>query len=356
MLETGKEVASLHTFDYTFLKYGRLSPDFVDIIGDIKERNAVEGIRRKKFAETFEVLEKKAIFTSIVASNAIEGINTTEERAAQIVKFHAKPQTHDEQEIAGYRDALKIVHENHGDLDVSETTILRLHSEIYKFTDKEKGVYKSRANAIYSFDQWGNREVVFTPVAPKETGRAMGNLIYAYQEATIEQVNDLLLIPCVILDFLCIHPFTDGNGRVSRILTLLMLYKCGFDVGKYISFENQINKWRANYYQSLSECSSVWHNEPLYEPFMRFYLKVLYACYEELANRFVGVAEEKESKKERVKRLVMANLAPLSKKEIAERLPDISTITITNVLIELEKKGAIIKTGTGRATKYIRSS
>ena len=344
----------MHIFDYSFLKYNSFSSDFIDLIGDIKERNAFENIRRKKFVETFEILEKKAIFSSVVASNAIEGINTTEERAAQIIKFHAKPQTHDEKEIAGYRDALKIVHENHEDLPISETTVLRLHSEIYKFTEKEKGIYKSNENAIYSYDQWGNRELVFAPISPKETQQAMVNLIGAYQEAKAEQINDLLLIPCVALDFLCIHPFTDGNGRTSRLLTLLMLYKSGFDIGKFISFENQINKWKANYYQSLGECSAVWHAEPIYEPFMRYYLKVLNACYDELADKFVGVAEEKESKKERVKLLVMASLAPLSKKEITEKLPDISTITITNVLIELEKQGLITKIGAGRTTKYVR--
>ena len=344
----------MHQFDYLFLKYGRFSSDFIDLIGDIKERSAFENIRRKKFIETFEILEKKAILSSIVASNAIEGIYTTEGRAVDIVKYHAKPQTHAEEEIAGYRDALKIVHENHAHLPISETTILSLHSEIYKFTNKEKGVYKSSENAIYSLDQWGNRELVFAPISAKETPKAMLNLIGAYQEAKTEQVNDLLLIPCVILDFLCIHPFTDGNGRASRLLTLLMLYKSGFDVGKYISFENQINQWKANYYMYLGECSTVWHGEPIYEPFMRYYLQALNACYNELADRFVGVAEEKESKKERVKRLVMASLAPLSKKEISEKLPDISAITITNVLIELEKQGAITKVGAGRATKYIR--
>ena len=213
----------MHIFDYLFLKYSPISPDFIDLIGDIKERNAIERVRRKKFIETFEVLEQKAILSSVVASNAIEGIYTTEGRALDIVINQAKPQTHAEEEIAGYRDALKIVHEDHKDLPISETTILRLHSEIYKFTSKEKGVYKSSENAIYSLDQWGNRELVFAPVPAKETPRAMLNLIGAYQEAKTEQVNDLLLMPCVILDFLCIHPFTDGNGRTSRLLTLLML-------------------------------------------------------------------------------------------------------------------------------------
>ena len=348
----------MHNFDYSFLKYSSFSSDFIDLIGDIKERNAFENIRRKKFIETFEVLEKKAIFSSVVASNAIEGINTTEQRAIDIVKYHAKPQTHDEQEIAGYRDALKIVHENYNDLPISETTILRLHSEIYKFTAKEKGIYKSADNAIFSHDPWGNRELVFTPISASETPKAMVNFLGAYQYAKQEQINDLLLIPCVILDFLCIHPFTDGNGRVSRLLTLLMLYKSGFDIGKFISVENQINRWKANYYGALGECSSVWHDEPmelpLYEPFMRYYLKVLNACYYELADKFVGVAEEKESKKERVKLLMLSSLAPISKKEITEKLPDISTITITNVLIELEKQGLITKMGAGRATKYVR--
>ena len=344
----------LHIFDYSFLKYGSFSSEFIDLVGDIKERNAFERIRRKKYAETFEVLERKAILSSVVASNAIEGINTTEERAIAVVRYNAAPQTHDEDEIAGYRDALKIVHENHESLPVSETTVLRLHSEIYKFTGKEKGVYKSTENAVYSYGQWGNRELVFAPVTAADTPQAMINLIGAYREAKSEQINDLMLIPCFVLDFLCIHPFADGNGRISRLLSLLLLYKGGFDVGKFISFENQINKHRENYYKALGECSSLWHSEPVYEPFIRYYLQALNACYYELADKFIGIAEEKENKKKRVELLVMASLTPISKKEISERLPDVSAVTVTNVLIGLEKQGAITKIGAGRSTKYIR--
>jgi Fic family protein len=344
----------MHKFDYTFLKYEKFPADFIDYIGDIKERKTFEDIRRKRFIKTFEALEQKAIFSSVIASNEIEGIRTTESRASEILNLHAKPQTHDEEEIVGYKNALKIVHENHENLELSETTILRLHKEIYKETIKQKGVYKKSDNAIYSFDALGGRELVFAPVSARETPAAIKSLIAAYNEAKTQQINDLLLIPCFILDYLCIHPFSDGNGRTSRLLTLLLYYKAGFDVGKFISFENKIRKTREHYYKALCESSATWHENPNYMPFIKYYLMILYSCYEELSDDFVGVAQEAVSKQTRVRNIVLESLEPISKKEILQKAPDISALTITNVLTGLLNSGAIKKVGQGRNTKYLR--
>ena len=185
----------------------------------------------------------------------------------------------------------------------------------------------------------------------------MEQLVLAYIDARDNpNINQLLLIPCVILDFLCIHPFSDGNGRMSRLLTLLLLYKAGFDAGKYISFEEQINKTKGYYYEALRKSSILWHeNQNDYFYFVENFLMTLFSCYKELDKRFATVNSKKINKTSRIEANILNSVLPIYKKEISNILPDVSVTTIESVLSKMIKENKIIKIGEGRNTRYIRN-
>ena len=294
---------------------------------------------------------------SVKSSNEIEGIVTTDERIVQIVQQNSAPLNHNEEEILGYRDALNIIHTGHQNIQFNENTVLSLHRTMLSATDYNfGGQYKTDDNVILEIDSQGNKKIRFAPVPAEKTKTAMEQLFLAFIEANSNSnINTLLLIPCVILDFLCIHPFRDGNGRMSRLLSLLLLYKNGFDVGKYISFEEQINKNKGWYYQALKESSENWHESTNnYFPFMQNFLSTLYECYQELDKRFAVVNSNKITKTSRIESAVLNSLLPISKAEICKLLPDISPTTVEAVLGKMVKSGIITTIGNGRSTKYIR--
>ena len=203
----------------------------------------------------------------------------------------------------------------------------------------------------------GQRRVRFRPTPAAETSQAMEQLELAYLEARNDaNINQLLLIPCVILDFLCIHPFRDGNGRMSRLLSLLLLYKNGYDAGKYVSFEEQINNYKAYYYEALRQSSEGWeNNENSYFPFIENFLSTLYMCYKELDKRFAVVHGKKITKKARVEATVLNSLTPISKAEICRILPDVSPTTVEAVLGAMVKSGSIKRIGQARSARYIKA-
>ena len=344
-------------FDYSFLDNGLLPANLINITGTIYSLKAGAQIRQDEYEKIFTELEKIAIIQSVKSSNAIEGIITSDERIEEIVNQNSKPLNHNENEIAGYRDALNEIHLHYEDIEFDEGTILRLHEIMMSYTGAEDaGKYKVNQNYVIEEDRQGNRKVRFKPLAPKETPNAMEQLVLAYNDACNNiNINQLLLIPCVILDFLCIHPFRDGNGRMSRLLTLLLLYKNGFNVGKYISFEEQINNSKGNYYEALRLSSINWiENEQSYVPFIENFLLTLYMCYKELDKRFSVVNSNKITKKARIEATVLNNLTPISKAEICKVLPDVSPTTLEAVLGTMVKNGTIKIIGSGRNTKYMK--
>ena len=345
-------------FDYSFLDNGLLPANLINITGTIYSLKTGAKIRKDEYERIFTELEKIAVVQSVKSSNAIEGIVTSDERIEEIVNQNSKPLNHNENEIAGYRDALNEIHLHYGDIEFSEHTILRLHEIMMSYTGSEDaGQYKVNQNYIVEEDKQGNRKMRFKPLDAKETPEAMEQLILAYQDAcNNSNINQLLLIPCVILDFLCIHPFRDGNGRMSRLLTLLLLYKNGFDVGKYVSFEEQINNSKGNYYEALRLSSINWlENEHSYIPFIENFLSPLYMCYKELDKRFSVVNSNKITKKARIEATILNNLTPISKAEICKILPDVSATTVEAVLGTMVKEGLIQIIGCGRNTKYMRN-
>ena len=210
---------------------------------------------------------------------------------------------------------------------------------------------------ILEIDADGNRRIRFRPTPARETPKAMEQLELAYMDARSDaNINQLLLIPCVILDFLCIHPFRDGNGRMSRLLSLLLLYKSGFDAGKYVSFEEQINNYKTYYYEALRQSSAGWDtNENSYFPFIENFLSTLYMCYKELDKRFAVVHGKRITKKARVEATVLNSLTPLSKADICKILPDVSPTTVEAVLGAMIRTGSVKRIGAGRATRYIKA-
>lgn len=330
----------------------------VNLTSVIYSLKTVSNIRKDEFEKIFTELEKIARVQSVKSSNAIEGIITSDKRINEIVNQSSKPLNHNEAEIAGYRDALNKIHLEYNNLDFTEETILNLHEIMMNYTAYEyAGKYKINNNYIIEEDEEGNRKVRFTPTSSKETPGAIKQLVLAYMEArNNSNINQLLLIPCVILDFLCIHPFSDGNGRMSRLLSLLLLYKNGFDAGKYVSFEEQINNTKGYYYDALGKSSKGWEDDNNnYTPFMENFLSTLYMCYKELDKRFNVVNSNKITKTARIEATVLNSLTPISKAEICKILPDVSPTTVEAVLGKMIKEKSIIRIGTARSSKYIKN-
>ena len=348
----------MRKFDYSFLNNGLLPANLVNLTSNIVALKTMAGVRKEEYTQIFTELEAVAKVQSIKSSNAIEGIVTSDERIAAIVNQNSAPLNHNEAEIAGYRDALNEIHLGYTYIDFRQSDILRLHEIMMSFAGYEYGgQYKTDDNVILEIDADGNRRVRFRPTSASETPKAMKQLELAYLDARgNSNINQLLLIPCVILDFLCIHPFRDGNGRMSRLLSLLLLYKNGLDAGKYVSFEEQINNYQTYYYEALRQSSAGSEtNENSYFPFIENFLSTLYMCYKELDKRFAVVHGKKITKKARIEATVLNSLTPLSKAEICKILPDVSPTTVEAVLGIMVKTGSIKRIGAGRMTKYIKA-
>ena len=349
----------MRKFDYSFLDNGLLPANLINLTGVIYSLKTGAEIRKDEYEKIFTELEKIAKVQSVKSSNAIEGIVTSDERIKEIVNQSSKPLNHNESEIAGYRDALNQIHLNFEDIEFNENTILRLHEIMMSYSGYEyAGKYKIDDNLIIEEDKEGNRKIRYKPVSAKETPKAMEQLVLAYMDASNNSnINQLLLIPCVILDFLCIHPFKDGNGRISRLLSLLLLYKNGFGAGKYVSFEEQINNNKGYYYETLRKSSIGWDtNENTYVPFIQSFLSTLYMCYKELDKRFNVVNSNKITKKARIEATVLNSLTAISKAEICNVLPDVSPSTVEAVLGTMVREGRIQIIGKGKNTRYMANN
>lgn len=348
----------MKVFDYSFLNNGLLPASLINLTSSIASLKTMAGVRKDEYAQVFTELESIAKVQSVKSSNAIEGIVTNDERIHAIVNQNSAPLNHNEAEIAGYRDALNAIHLGYEHLDFRQSDILRLHEMMMSIAGYEYGgQYKTDDNVILEVDAHGQQRVRFRPTPAAETPQAMEQLELAYMAARSDaNINQLLLIPCVILDFLCIHPFRDGNGRMSRLLSLLLLYKNGYDAGKYVSFEEQINNYKAYYYETLRQSSEGWtQNENSYFPFIENFLSTLYMCYKELDKRFAVVHGKRITKKARVEATVLNSLTPISKADICQILPDVSPTTVEAVLGAMVKSGSVKRLGQGRNTRYIKA-
>ena len=349
----------MHKFTYEFLKDKTITSDLFSLSNIITDLKSKTDERKDSNKSLFAKLETIAVKESVEGSNAIEGIYTTEQRIKEIVENNSEPLTHNEEEIAGYHDAIKFVKENYKYLSFNEETIKRIHALLVsRHVGYDKGgEYKSSDNVIAEKNLDGTiNHVIFVPTKASDPEKAMSNLCLAYQVYRDDyDIPALLLIPCVIVDFLSIHPFKDGNGRVSRLLTLLLLYKEEYDIGKYISLENQINKYKGNYYDALERSQKQWHeSKNTYYPFIEFMFQIIYECYKEINLRFIKTKSGKNKKGDRIETVVLDSIVPISKADIQELLPDVSLTTIEAVLAKLIKQNKISKIGTFKNAKYIK--
>ena len=345
----------MHVFDYRFLA------DFVpanfasvsNIVFDLRARNA---LRLRNDADMIEKLRAAAIIESVRGSNAIEGIVTSRARLEGIVQGSAAPETHGEQEMLGYRNALQEIYAPGFSADLTEDYVRHLHSLLLQATSREAGRYKVQDNWIQERDAEGRLSVRFVPVPARETPDAMAQLVMAFREARQNaDVNAVALVACVIVDFLCVHPFADGNGRVSRLLTTMLLQRAGLNIGKLVSIEGMIDEHKAGYYDALKASSEGWHdNENDYGPFILYLLQILCACYKELDLRYSEESLKSVPKAKRVEAVLMGAYTPVSKAEICRRLPEVSVKTVERVLGALVKSGEIEKIGTYRNARYRR--
>lgn len=270
----------MRIFNYKLSYKELLQPDIVKLVSEIHEYKGEQTLFIEAKEDTLSQLVEIAKIQSTESSNKIEGIYTSDERLKKIVQDKTRPKTRNEKEIAGYRDVLATIHENHDYIPLKTSIILQLHRDLCKFSGNTGGVFKSVDNIIEEEDQDGNRQVRFQPVPAWETPQDIEAICDAFDEiCKEEQYDSLLVIPMFILDFLCIHPFGDGNGRMSRLLTLLLLYRSGYIVGKYVSIEKMIEESKESYYEALAQSSEKWHEGTNdYLPFVRYMLGVIIAA------------------------------------------------------------------------------
>lgn len=348
----------MRSFDYSNKFKSLLTPDIVSLLTQIHEYKGEQSLFIEAKKDALTRLVEIAKIQSTEASNKIEGIYTSDARLKALVKDKTAPKTRNEREIAGYRDVLDTIHESHDHIPLKPDIILQLHRDLYRFEAYDTGgKYKNADNVIEEEDEQGNKHVRFIPVPAWETPEAMESLCSEYDKAIkTGEADPLLLIAMFILDFLCIHPFKDGNGRMSRLLTLLMLYKADYIVGKYISIERLIEKTKESYYSCLEQSSIGWHEEENdYVPFVRYMLGVVVAAYRDFSGRVQTLINSGLSKPERIAELIRNAYGEITKSEIMERCPDISSTTVERTLADLLSSGKIVKIGGGRYTKYVWS-
>ena len=331
-----------------------LIPEIVKKLTIINEFKGEQRLFIEAHKDELKELFELAKIQSTEASNRIEGIFTVDDRLKNLVQQKTTPRNRDESEIAGYRDVLNTIHESYDFIPVNVNFFLQLHRDLYKYIGSvDGGVFKTSDNIIREKDENGNEKIRFNPVPAWETPEALEDLCKAFKEAK-DEVDPLILMGMFILDFLCIHPFNDGNGRMSRVLTLLLLYKSGFIVGKYISIEKIIEETKETYYEALQDSSIGWHdNNNDYKPFVNYMLGVIVSAYKEFESRVKLVANTKLSKPERIREIIKAHIGTITKTEILATNPDISDTTVQRALAALLKKNEIKKIGGGRYTKYV---
>lgn len=335
----------MREFDYSFLNNGLLPANFVNLISDIASLNTLTGIRKKQHIHIFNEFEAVARVQSVKSCNNLIVDSISDDRINAIVNQNSKPQNQNEAEIARYRDALAQINLDYEHIDFSEHDINHLQNMMLNGHEQD------------SFDFVVGSTPSFRPLTEAEATQAMHQLEVAYIKAKNDpDINKLLLIPCVILDYICIHLFREGNGQMARLLSQLLLNKFGYDAGKYVSFEEQINSCKSYYHDAFIKSSIGWDtNQNNYFPFIEGFLSNLHMCYKVLDDRFTVFGSCKPTKKARIEAIVLNSLKPLSKADICRRLPHVSPTTVEATLGSMVKKGIIKRLGSARTSKYIKA-
>ncbi len=343
-------------FNYSKIRDRKWDSDILGYIAAIYKEAGKQELYLKQRPEELEKLIEIAKIQSTEASNAIEGIVTTNTRIRQLVEEKTTPRNRDEQEIAGYRDALNIIHESFDAIPINRNYILQLHKIMYShMPNPMAGQTKNVQNYISATYPDGHTEVLFIPLAPYETPEALDRICEEYNRVIGNfEVEPLIAIPIFIHDFLCIHPFNDGNGRMSRLLTTLLLYRNGFYVGKYISLEAKIAKNKDLYYDALNQAQHGWHEgREDAVPFIKYLLSIILASYKDFEERF-AIVEEKLPAIEMVRKATQSKIGKTTKQDIRELCPSLSVSSVEGALRKLVAAGELKREGSGKGTYYVR--
>ena len=346
----------MRDFHYAAIREQKWDSEILGLIAAIYKEAGKQEMYLKQRPEELEKLVEIAKVQSTEASNAIEGIVTTSTRIRQLVEEKTAPRNRDEQEIAGYRDALNIIHENFDAIPITRNYILQLHKVLYSHMNNPMaGQTKSMQNYISATYPDGHTETLFTPLAPFETPEALDRICDEYNRVIGNmEAEPLIVIPIFIHDFLCIHPFNDGNGRMSRLLTTLLLYRNGFYVGKYISLEAKIAKNKDLYYAALRQAQEGWHEGTEDAvPFIKYLLGIILSAYRDFEERF-SLVEQKKPALETVRQATLSKIGRFNKQDIRELCPALSVSSIEGALRKLVASGELKREGNGKSTCYYR--
>lgn len=346
----------MRDFNYDLLQDCHWDSEVLGLVAQIHEFKGRQELYLKQKPAVLDKLVEAAKIQSTEASNKIEGIVTTSTRVKQLYLEKTTPHNRDEEEIMGYRDVLNTIHENYEYIPLRSSYILQLHRDLYKYSEKSiGGRFKNTQNYITETHSDGTQFVRFTPLEPYETPDAVDAICESFNRAIDScTVDSLVLIPIFINDFLCIHPFNDGNGRMSRLLTTLLLYRCGYVVGRYISIESKIEKTKTKYYEVLKQSGTDWHtadNDPT--PFVKYLLGIILSAYRDFEDR-VDIFDEKLPAVELVRKAISNKIGKFTKSEIMELTPSIGKSSVENALNKLIQEKVIERHGNGKSTFYTR--
>lgn len=336
------------------LKQLAMPMNIVRLISSINEYKGKQDLYKQQSPQILKTLKEVSVIQSTESSNRIEGIYTSNKRLSELMSNKVEPKDRSESEIAGYRDVLNTIHSAYDAIPINSSVILQLHRDLYKFSPGNGGRYKSSNNIIEETLPDGSKYVRFQPVDVFYTTSYMEELCKLYNdEINKEEVEPLVLIAVFILDFLCIHPFNDGNGRMSRLLTLLLLYRSGYEVGRFISIEKIIEDSKETYYEALNKSSMLWHDgkHNVYI-WLEYFLGVILRSYKEFEDRVGIINTSKGNKSDRVEKSIEGIIGYFTKEQIRNICPDVGEATINRVFDKLKKENKIEAVGKGRNTKW----
>lgn len=346
----------MREFNYRKYKDYKWDSEILGLVSGIHEYRGRQELHLTQKPAVLDKLVEVAKVQSTESSNAIEGIFTSNTRLNQLMQSKTTPKNRDEEEIAGYRFVLDMIHESYEYIPISSNYILQLHQNLYRFTNRSiGGHFKNSDNHIVARDENGIEHVIFEPLSPLETPIAIDRICEEFNRVSAtEEVDELLLIPIFIHDFLCVHPFNDGNGRMSRLLTTLLLYRAGYVVGRYVSLEKKIADLKDLYYDSLNMSQNGWHEgEDDPTPFIKYILKTIIAAYKDFEER-IEIIDIKEPAIEQVRAAVYKKIGKFTKSEIMEMCPKLGRASVENSLTALVKEEVLERRGRGRGTYYVR--
>lgn len=346
------------SLETSFLRKLVFKPEQIASLRKLGEFQGRQELYFRQTPETLKTLQQAAIVESTESSNRLEGIVAPRKRLREIVLRSTKPKNRSEQEIAGYRDALALIHESGSEMPFTTNVILQCHSILYSYLPQTGGRWKMTDNLIVEKTPDGlTRRVRFRPTRAVSTPQAMETLVECYNQAISEETEPLVVVPLTILDVLCVHPFTDGNGRIARLLTLLLLYRFNYQVSRFISLERIFEESRTSYYETLETSSQGWHASVHdVTPWLNYFWGVLLRAYGELEDRVGTLHHGRGAKTEQIKRAVSRKVAPFAISDIEADCPGVSRDMIRLVLRKLRDEGTIERRGKGRGSKWIKVS